>query len=269
MTIDPTTRELRQLLTPPAHDEDASIERLRARLAKSIAGPDVTITPARRSARRPALVLSAMSVAAITGVGVAAAAGVVDLPGFSHQAAHDTPSLAESDRPMPSDLERAMLRQVVADITDAPRDPGVDYGPTLAELPSLETSRLLLDSGQGRVAAIASTRGDVCTVYTFDDEVNNATCFTEFERDLDITLAHSTNGVSGTQLYGLAKDSVASIDVLDRDGSATPAAVEGNAWAWRGDAKTSPTTVLIHKRDGSELRRPIVARADLEVNSTP
>jgi hypothetical protein len=65
-------------------------------------------------------------------------------------------------------------------------------------------------------------------------------------------------------LFGLAKSDVDSIEIVDKDGSRTNASVEGGAWAWRGGLGAHAITIIIHRSDGTEVRRPVVARADFE-----
>lgn len=104
---------------------------------------------------------------------------------FSHDAAEDI----RADVPRAAGLEPFEIEVLTRLFNGAPVRPDSDMGPILEEMRPFNEGRVLYDGQAGRLAALASDRGDVCYVLSRNGAALMSTCVGDLpESGVDLTV---------------------------------------------------------------------------------
>jgi hypothetical protein len=227
--------------TPDPQNEYRALERVSGEIEAMF----VTRGQERSRPNRRRRVATVVAIAAMSVLSASAVVGATDIPSpFHHEIASKVPALHNAQLPGLTDAEVSILKQGLG---QHERRLDVDTGPALSEI-KLEGGVALLDEpGVGRVAAVEGTRGDLCFVSSYEGRVMGVDCASEL-RPSGIAYSN-TSGARGEFLVGVAAEGVSSITVRDRSGEVTPASIHNGAFAWRGEAGSTPAAVTI-VRDG-------------------
>ena len=165
------------------------------------------------------------------------------------RAAGEVVGLADATAAPISSDEAKQLRTMLATV---PITEDRSLGPISEDLPNPESGKVLVDTTDGRIAAAATDRGDVCYVASFNKQVMGGTCVPSLPSS-GVALSQ-VGGFDRHFLLGITATDVDSITVETQDGKSHPAAVKGGAFVWSAAAGESEPETLVVERNGKTER---------------